>query len=400
MNGHSTILSVLRRFAPWLFCVQSAPFSLGRLPCLPEAGLFFLAVIILFQGPGSIALAQTEDQQAVSGASSQRQGGVSAGSIKAPLPKPAVEQARAQREGDYGTLERPGMGGGQIQSAFDKSHPSDGVYEARDCRACVHKIRIRELMITTVILPAGAKIATVDIGDPAGFQVEIKGSNVLVLRPNGYGMDTSMMAHGEDGRVFPFYVRAEGLNSENIPDLVAIIHGAGISSGDVRKTSAAALDSETSLAGLGAPAPGIRTVAPSRARDGDDGDFVKDVEFDPATLHGWGDYRLWGSDELRPKVVFRDKRFTYLQYGERWDGLDLPVAYVVVDGIDELVNTRVQERTYIVESTAKLITLKSGLRHLCIEYAPDGGRTGPRNPYRAKAIVSSEMGFRDRRRGP
>ena len=46
----------------------------------------------------------------------------------------------------------------------------------------------------------------------------------------------------------------------------------------------------------------------------------------------------------------------------------LPTAYVVVDGIDELVNTRVRGSTYIVESTQRLISLKSGKKYLCIRY--------------------------------
>jgi ComB9 competence protein len=48
--------------------------------------------------------------------------------------------------------------------------------------------------------------------------------------------------------------------------------------------------------------------------------------------------------------------------------VELPTAYVVVDGIDELVNTRVQGTTFIVESTHRLITLKSGQSFMCIQY--------------------------------
>ena len=47
---------------------------------------------------------------------------------------------------------------------------------------------------------------------------------------------------------------------------------------------------------------------------------------------------------------------------------DDDLLYVVVDEIDELVNTRVQGQTYIIESTRPLITLKSGQSYLCIKY--------------------------------
>ncbi len=247
-----------------------------------------------------------------------------------------------------------------------------------------------------MVLPGDTKITAVDLGDPAGFQARIRASNIVAVRPNGYGIDTSMTVFAEDGRVYPFYVRSESIHSPNVPDLVVRIHGGGfqdpVEEEDGEKPSAVLSGGTGPFADSpGAPAG----VAQPRAEPED---FVERVEFDPATLHGWDDYRLWGDGDLAPEQVFRDKRFTYLHYGGEWEGLDLPPQYVVVDGIDEVVNTRVQGHTYIIETTARLITLKSGLRHLCIEYAPDGGRTGPRHPFRARAVVSSEPW--DRTRGP
>ena len=71
---------------------------------------------------------------------------------------------------------------------------------------------------------------------------------------------------------------------------------------------------------------------------------------------------------MKPETVFRDDRFTYVRFGKKWANVELPTAYVVVDGIDELVNTRVQGETFIIESTRPLITLKSGMSFLCIQY--------------------------------
>ncbi|WP_413208535.1 TrbG/VirB9 family P-type conjugative transfer protein [Rhodospirillum sp. A1_3_36] len=92
-------------------------------------------------------------------------------------------------------------------------------------------------------------------------------------------------------------------------------------------------------------------------------------------MRGWGDYSLWGSDNtLKPRTVYRDDYFTYIKFGDRWKDIELPTAYVVVDEIDELVNTRVDGDTFIVESTRPLITLKSGASYLCIRY--DGAESG------------------------
>ena len=380
----------------------SAPGLPARSPSLFSPAVFFparlaraallvlLAVNLALPFPPAAAQTRMLAQQ-----------GSAAGTMMAPPPtKPpfsdaAADQARGHREGRFGRMARPSLSGGQIQEAFTMSDPSQGVHEARDCHSCVHKVHTREMMITTVVLPEDTKITAVDLGDPAGFQARIRAPNVVSVRPNGFGIDTSMTVFAEDGRVYPFYIRSESIHSPNVPDLVVRIHGGGfqgLMEGEDEKPSAVPSGQIGPFAGPpGAPAGAAQPRAAPE-------DFVERVEFDPATLHGWDDYRLWGDGDLAPEQVFRDNRFTYLHYGGEWEGLDLPAAYVVVDGIDEVVNTRVQGSAYIIETTARLITLKSGLRHLCIEYAPDGGRTGPRNPYRAKAIVSSESW--DRRRGP
>ena len=101
-----------------------------------------------------------------------------------------------------------------------------------------------------------------------------------------------------------------------------------------------------------------------------DDDFVQKAAFDPNALRGWGHYSLWGNwpEDQKPETVFRDDEFTYIRFGDRWKDIELPTAYVVVDGVDELVNTRVQGQTYIIESTRKLISLKSGQTYLCVKY--------------------------------
>ena len=54
-----------------------------------------------------------------------------------------------------------------------------------------------------------------------------------------------------------------------------------------------------------------------------------------------------GDKNLKPEQVYRDDNFTYIQYGDKWNDIELPTAYVVVDDIDELVNTRVIGTTFV-----------------------------------------------------
>ena len=66
--------------------------------------------------------------------------------------------------------------------------------------------------------------------------------------------------------------------------------------------------------------------------------------------------------------MFRDNRFTYIRFGDRFESLELPTAYLVKDEIDELVNTHLKGTTLVVEAVGRMITLKSGTQYLCIEY--------------------------------
>jgi ComB9 competence protein len=282
------------------------------------------------------------------------------------LPASAAKQAREQRQGQFPAMSRP-PGGGQIQDVWNESGLTDGVQQYRMCGDCIYKVRTRQFMTTAVVLPEDAVIKEVDLGDPVGFQAKVNRANVIALRPASYGMDTNLTVHTASGDIYAFYVRSESFNSKNVPDL--LVRVSGRETPEPVAPPALVKDQERRKEKVDFAALRERATTELNHLKTPSGDFVEEVVFDPGKLHGWADYKLWGAEELRPEVVFRDERFTYLQYGKKWAGLDLPTAYVVVDDIDEVVNTRVQGRTYIIESTSPLITLKSGKKFLCIEYA-------------------------------
>ena len=274
----------------------------------------------------------------------------------------------------YSGLNQPGRistDTATIQNAWDSAPERAGVAGYRDCGDCVYRIRTRELMVTTVVLPEDRTIGHVDLGDPVGFDIQIRSGNMIAVRPRTIGIDTNMNVYTDRG-VMSFYLRAEGFDSGHIPDLVVRIGLSGLQQGS------AALPSVGKSAGP-ETAEGKRGDSASKAFRGLDpaklralkGDGASATGFDPAKLRGWGSYRLRGADALRPETVFRDDHFTYVHFGSRWTDLELPVAFVVIDGIDETVNTRIQGRMLVVESTAPLISLKSGEKHLCIEYQGD-----------------------------
>lgn len=309
-----------------------------------------------------------------------------------PIPDSVVEQTREQLEGNYGGMVRPRTSG-QLQDVWDGALPGDAVHVERLCDDCTYKVRLREYMVSVLELPRGEEIAAVDLGDKTGFSAEPRGLRRIALRAASHGQDTSLIVYGRSGRVYSFYLRAEGFNSRNVPDLMVRITGTVSIPGDAIGEDVAVVAFATEPAFTPEQLPDVGVVGLTEGPDTDapepgdvsdvsgwattvnrldppagGRDFVADEPFNPGGLTGWGEYELWGSDGLRPSTVFRDDRFTYIVFGERWAAVELPTAYVVVDDIDELVNTRVAGTTYIVESTRPLITLKSGKSFLCIRY--------------------------------
>ncbi|PLW77186.1 TrbG/VirB9 family P-type conjugative transfer protein [Cohaesibacter celericrescens] len=264
-------------------------------------------------------------------------------------------QAKRQANGDFGTLQRSVSLGGQIQEAWSLKGKNQGVHVQEDCGDCVYKVRLREYMASAIVLPEGVNIASVDLGDTDRFDVKRRTKNILVVKPLGAGVDSSMQVYTTDDEVFSFYLRSEMVHSKHTPDL----------SFKIRRRSASGI--QVINFADGAPTEDLATKnIPTGVKD-----FLKTATFDPSKIRGFDSYKLWGSDDLKPEQVYRDDNFTYIQYGEKWSDLELPTAYVVVDDIDELVNTRVVGTTFIVESTHRLITLKSGQAYMCVQYKGD-----------------------------
>ncbi len=356
-------------------------------PLIPALGVAAASALLLSSACVSEASAQTPlgnqgrqvSKTPPGKTPNQAAGPATAEAPSVPMPESVVKQAERQLEGNFPAMARSGVGG-QVQDAWNDAGEREGVHTFRLCEDCVYKVRVREFMATTIILPEDARIADIDLGDPAGFQFKVKAANKVAVRPASYGMDTNLNVYTQTGAVYPFYLRAESFNSKNVPDVVVKILG--------RETEPTV---ESQIAALPASPEGERQEekkGPEEPGDGpdkpedkakaavealtnpkaDDGDFVRSIPFDPSELHGWNAYKLWGDESLRPETVFQDGQFTYIQYGGKWDAVELPTAYVVIDDIDELVNSRVKGSTLIVESVAPLITLKSGKQFLCVQY--------------------------------
>ena len=309
-----------------------------------------------------------------------------------PTPPPAksvVKQAEAHANGQFTDMNRRGLVGGQIQTAWDKAKPTDGVFQIPLCDACVYRIRLRQHMVHNIELPRGEIIKKIDAGDKEEFQIEQRGDRNITIKPLGFGVDSNLLVHGKSGRIYPIYIRAESFNSVNVPDMMYRIVGtvktkpanvgsmsvSGVGDPQDKSSTGQAISSMTTEnSDQTAAVADLTSQKPSRKQ----GDFVKEVPFKPSQLYGWGHFKIWGggphANEIKNSIatIFRDDHMVYIRFK---DNFELPTGYMVVDKIDELINTEVDGNTFILNAPGhrKLFTLKSGETYLCILYTgPEG----------------------------
>lgn len=314
------------------------------------------------------------------------------------LPSAARAQVNQQLQGNYGPNNPakaqpplPRGPAGQVQKAWNQDIMSTGAVTSgkgtvtfEECEECVYQIVTREMMISTIKLPAGETIITpIDVGESTSFEVKARGQNRIAVRPLLAGVDSNVVVYTKSGKEYQFYVQSDGFNSKRIPHLKIKIKGdenelAVMDESQLPKVGSnvshfKSVKSENPLkvdAAISTFTPSSgKTEAPiGGPKEEEKKDYIESVSFKPGGIHGFLKYSTFGSKELEPVAVYRNERFTFIHYGDKWTELELPTAYVVYDDVDELVNTRVEGSTFIIESLSNVITLKAGQKHLCIVY--------------------------------
>jgi ComB9 competence protein len=264
---------------------------------------------------------------------------------------------------------------GQIQHAWDSADAKAGVYSVDYTADRVMRVRVRQFMPTTIVLPSWETFSADPlVGDSFAFEAGWAAPNKLAVRAKQIGSDTAITLFGDSGNVYAFYVRAEGANSVNVPDLIVYVRATmpmSVISRMVKQASSEKISAETAK-----PLPSIarreKNVTGELSPD-----FVKGMGFDPTNLRF--DFSMSGDRSIAPARVFTDGIFTFFDFGERWDTSDLPAVYRVVDGVDTPVNTRVKGTMLVAESSGAF-TLRNGQRTVCVRpegFEPDGLYTAP-----------------------
>jgi ComB9 competence protein len=263
---------------------------------------------------------------------------------------------------------------GQIQRAWDKAPPNQGIYNVDFSPERVTKIRVRQFMPVTIVFPEWETLSSdPEAGDNFVFAAERAGTNKLVIRAKFVGADATITVIGDSGTVYPFYVRAEGANSVNVPDVVVYLHAAPPGAGVViTPTNKVANGRKPVARAKPKPASSNGEVTGEESPD-----FVKPIAFNPDKLTF--EFNMSGDRSIAPQRVFSDGVFTWFDYGTKWDQEDLPAVYRVVDGVDTPVNTRIKG-TMLIAEAAGAFTLRNGQRVVCVrpdDWEPEGKYAPP-----------------------
>lgn len=128
-------------------------------------------------------------------------------------------------------------------------------------------------------------------------------------------------------------------------------------------------------------------------------DWLRDIPFDINKLR-FDEYRMEkggakDSDKIAPDRVFHDGVFTYLYYARgRMDVVHRPVVHLVIDQVDNPVNTRTggpHGNIIVVEAVGDM-TLRNGERVICLRYLgdvhrPSGPDTDPVFDRKAESVL-------------
>ncbi len=253
-----------------------------------------------------------------------------------------------------------------VQAAFDAAPANGNVMTVTYDRAVTYKLRIREMMETLVVLPAGERIKDFVLGDKSNFNfVPLPERRSGKLGGKYPGADTNLIVVGDSGNVYSFYVRIDSIQSPYLPVLVVYVEDAADAA--LKPLRKAAADVVATMKAQPKAPAAAEAVGEFKDATKEDVEYLRRLaSADPATLY-FG-YDTSGENALAPQRIFDDGHWTYFQFGAgNLDSVQqLPTVYRVVEGFDVPVNTRVVAGTLIAEALSSGWTLRSGGQHLCV----------------------------------
>ncbi len=277
-----------------------------------------------------------------------------------PLERRIQGDITAQEKGKYPPLWRDALRPlGLIGRAFDKPEATEGQAEPTVVVEAWHphkiiRLRLRDSMATTVILPDWERIQDFYLGDAALFEAGKVRPNMLAILPKRAGIDTNLTLIGASGRVYSLYLRAEGFNSKELPDLTVFIHA---EPEEPQRDEAAAETADEAAIFPAIP------LDRDQWRCGDDSGFEIYAR------------SLADAEAIAPSRVCTDGVWIFLDYAGREHTARRPSVFEVVEGVENPANTQLlgdNDEVIAVHSPGPRLALRNGDAVVCI-LPRDGG---------------------------
>ena len=307
-----------------------------------------------------------------------------AGTSQAPVDSQAYNRAQQQAQGNYSPLDRSvgGMPLGTTQDAWSKpfdhmapGQQAPGVVRFSWTPDLIMPIRIRDYMVSSIVLPDWEEVVDFFFGESFYMQGAIVRSNVVAIRSSQSGIDTTLTVFGKSGNLYTFYVRAESYNTRKITDINVFVE-VPPSAGLWKTSGSSPLDFQRGYGGqmaqmgqmsqmpqMPGPAAAPHAAAPDAMNSGSlvprDSMIFDMTMFEVAQ----------GDSAIAPEYVYSDGVWTYFHYAGRGRTVDRPVVYRVVDGVETRVNTRTAGRygeVIIAEARGNFV-LRNGEKAICVK---------------------------------
>jgi ComB9 competence protein len=293
----------------------------------------------------------------------------------------SAQRSAQQAQGNYMPLSRSlGIPLGTTQDAWGQptknkanGQIAPGVVRFYWSPELIMPIRIRDYMVTMIVLPEWESVSDVFIGESYYVQAAMVRPNVVAVRSGASGIDTSLTVVGTSGNLYTFYVRAESYNTKKITDINVFVDAPAptpvADSGWLNGSS-----TRLALFAPGTRGAGVQTanlqgaaVEPLMAKgpansgrpDLTSGRMIFNMKM----------YEVHEGDRvIAPELVYTDGVWTYFDFRDKAKVIDRPVVYRIVDGVETRVNVRttgVAGEILVAEAVGDFV-LRNGDKQICV----------------------------------
>lgn len=244
-----------------------------------------------------------------------------------------------------------------LQEAFFKYdfNTNANLMEALEQKEHTIKIRTRYAMTTTIIFDF--PIENYVLGDNTGFEVnELPNmDNALNVRPLLIGIDTNLTVFTKDKRIYSIYLFSTDHKSNNTPQFIVNVKTPYTKEeiekmANLRNHKQETIDNTIYLV-IGEGKERIKIK-----REDIDRRYIQKAK----KKHKF----------LLARNIFSDKQFTFFEYDKDLMP-EMPAVWVVIDGKDSPVSSRIIGNYLVAESIADKFTLRIGDSYVCVRKKKD-----------------------------